>query len=181
MRQLLKLHQESRCAAVTRIEADVTRQRPDTLQLNFFASGVISDLRIPARKTPARAEELWRHTCFEAFVRPAQSSAYYEFNFAPSLHWAAYRFDTYRTGMHIAGEARDPKFEVRSSDSGYEMQVSLELSRFADLRDGALLRINLAAVIEETGGRISYWAVAHAPGKADFHQADCFTLELPAA
>ena len=181
MRQILKLHPESQCVAVTRVEVEVARQFPDFMQLNYFVWGTMSDLRIPAKTTPARADGLWRHTCFEAFVRPAQGVAYYEFNFAPSLHWAAYRFNAYRSGMRMAGEARDPTLEVRSTASRYELQASLDFSRFPDLRDHALLQLNLAAVIEESSGRISYWAVTHPPGKADFHHGNCFTLELPAA
>jgi hypothetical protein len=40
-------------------------------------------------------------------------------------------------------------------------------------------RVGLAAVVEETSGHRSYWALAHPPGKPDFHHADCFTLEVP--
>jgi hypothetical protein len=47
-------------------------------------------------------------------------------------------------------------------------------------KDG-VWRLGLSAVIEETNGTISYWAVAHPPGKADFHHSDCFALELTAA
>jgi hypothetical protein len=36
----------------------------------------------------------------------------------------------------------------------------------------------LAAVIDETSGHKSYWALAHPPGKADFHHSDCFALEF---
>jgi hypothetical protein len=46
---------------------------------------------------------------------------------------------------------------------------------------GASWRLGLSAVIEETSGRISYWALAHPPGKADFHHSDCFAHELPPA
>jgi hypothetical protein len=37
------------------------------------------------------------------------------------------------------------------------------------------------AVIEEEGGRKSYWAIAHRPDRPDFHHASCFagTLEAP--
>jgi hypothetical protein len=42
-------------------------------------------------------------------------------------------------------------------------------------------RLALSAVIEETDGRKSYWALAHPPGTPDFHHPDCFTLELPRA
>ena len=42
----------------------------------------------------------------------------------------------------------------------------------------ALWRLGLSAVIEDTSGRKSYWALAHPPGKPDFHHADCFAHEF---
>ena len=42
-------------------------------------------------------------------------------------------------------------------------------------------RLGLSAVIEEADGTKSYWALAHPPGSPDFHHADCFVVELPAA
>jgi len=39
-------------------------------------------------------------------------------------------------------------------------------------------RLSLSAVIEQADGRLSYWALAHPPGKPDFHRADCFTCEI---
>jgi hypothetical protein len=50
-----------------------------------------------------------------------------------------------------------------------------------DLPSDAPWLLGLSAVIEEMNGRLSYWALAHPPGKPDFHHADCFALELPAA
>ncbi|WP_423604253.1 DOMON-like domain-containing protein [Sphingomonas sp. MS122] len=38
----------------------------------------------------------------------------------------------------------------------------------------------ISAVIEESDGTKSYWALDHAHGKPDFHHPDCFALELPA-
>ena len=40
-------------------------------------------------------------------------------------------------------------------------------------------QLALTAVIEETNGVKSYWALKHAPGKPDFHAADGFVVELP--
>ena len=37
-----------------------------------------------------------------------------------------------------------------------------------------------SAVIADKDGRIAYWALAHPPGKADFHHKDCFALQLEA-
>jgi hypothetical protein len=180
MRESLRLHPDSQCAAATRVEAEVAHPRPGSLVLSYVVSGRIGGLRLPpivaagAAGTAARSDELWRHTCFEAFLRPAAGREYYEFNFSPSTQWAAYRFDAYRSGMQVAGEIGPPRIDVRSSAERYTLQAALELDRLSS----ASWRLGLAAVIEETNGRKSYWALAHPPGKPDFHHADCFALEL---
>src|SRR6266571_6800294 len=98
MRQTLRLHPDSSCFAVTHIEVDIARPQTRSLVLAYIVTGRISDVAMPPPvAAAARTDELWRHTCFEAFV--GAGVAYYEFNFAPSTHWAAYRFSSYRTGM----------------------------------------------------------------------------------
>jgi hypothetical protein len=181
MRQALKLHPVSRCTAATRVEVDVARPRRCGLVLHYLVTGKISDLRMPPVAAPARADELWQHTCFEAFVRALPGAAYYEFNFAPSTQWAAYRFGAYRREMSVANEVSAPLVEVQSSGQLYKLQASLELDGMSNLPSDAVWRLGLSAVIEEASGCKSYWALAHPPGKADFHHSDGFALELPPA
>jgi hypothetical protein len=181
MRQALKLHPDSLCSAVTHIDVDVARQHPGSLLLSYVVTGKIADLRLPPVVTAARTDELWRHTCFEAFVGSSADDAYYEFNFAPSTQWAAYRLDSYRSGMQVAAEVSASRIEMQSSPGCYTLQASLALDWLSRLPGDARWRLGLAAVIEETSGRRSYWALAHPPGKADFHHSDCFTQELPPA
>ena len=88
--------------AVTRIDVDIVRPRPGHLVLRYVVAGRAKDLRLPPVSAPVRADELWRHTCFEAFVQASPGASYYEFNFAPSTQWAAYEFDAYRSGMRVA-------------------------------------------------------------------------------
>jgi hypothetical protein len=104
--------------------------------------------------------------------------AYYEFNFAPSTQWAAYWFDSYRSGMRVATEIGAPRIEVQSSRACYRLQAGLEMDQMSSLRIDGKWRIGLAAVIEETSDHKSYWALAHPPGKADFHQSESFVLEF---
>jgi hypothetical protein len=172
LRRALSLHPDSRCAAVTSIEVEVAHPRPGSLLLTYVVTGTIRDLRLPPSASPARTDELWRHTCFEAFVRMPNGEAYYEFNFAPSTEWAAYRFDGYRAGMRVADEIRAPRIEVPSGAERCAVWASLELGVAAG-------RLGLAAVIEESNGNKSYWALTHPPGKPDFHHSDCFALEFP--
>ncbi|MGA7710414.1 MAG: DOMON-like domain-containing protein [Rhizomicrobium sp.] len=173
MRRALKIHPDSLCDAATQIEVEIWHPRSNHLTLCYVVTGKICDLVLPPLTAPARSDDdLWQHTCFEAFFRSGEM--YYEFNFAPSTQWAVYHFNGYRNGKRVANEVGVPLIEVKSSGAILKMLVLLECPR-----DEAGW-LGLSAVIEESGGRKSYWALAHPPGKADFHHSDCFALELPA-
>ncbi len=180
MRQLLKPHPDSSCVAAAHIEVGIARPRVDSLVLSYVVTGNVSDIRMPPVTADARSDELWRHTCFEAFVGAASGAGYYEFNFAPSTQWAAYWFTGYRSGKRIAAEISTPSIEVRSSPDRYTLQALLELGGLSGLSSKAL-RLGVAAVIEDANGDKSYWALAHPPGKPDFHHADGFALEFSPA
>jgi len=178
MRLALQLHPDSLCLSPTHIEVDVASPRAGNLMLCYCVTGKTSDLQIPPVMAAARTDELWEHTCFEAFVGTSSGDAYYEFNFAPSTQWAAYWFSSYRSGKRIAPAINAPRIEVQSGPECYTLQASLELDRLSNLPRDAIWRLGLSALIEETSGRKSYWALAHPPGKADFHHSDCFAHEF---
>lgn len=179
MRRSLLLHPDSRCAAAESIEAEVTGSRPADLAVRYFVAGNMRDLLLPLPSGPGRADELWRHTCFELFLCVGGENAYCEFNFAPSLAWAAYRFDGYRQGMRPL-EVTAPRIELRQDVRSFELQAALNLDGVFQSGEPADWFLGLSAVIEETNGRFSYWALTHAAGKPDFHHADSFALRLGA-
>ena len=179
MRLALQLHPGSSCAAVTGIAVEVQRTgHPNRLTLVYTAVGTTTDLRLPPVKESRRADELWQTTCFEAFVKSPADDAYYEFNFSPSTEWAAYRFTGYRSGMSVAADIA-PRIETARGKARIELRASIDLGRV--MPSDAPWRLGLSAVIEEVSGRKSYWALAHPPGRPDFHHADCFALELAGA
>lgn len=180
MRQALKLHPDSRCDAVTAIEVEAARPAAGRLCLRYRVTGDPGGLVLPAAAAPARAEGLWKQTCFEAFLRGAPGGAYTEVNLAPSRLWAAYAFEGYRAGMRPA-EIAAPQVETGIEAESYELRADLTLDALPDLPAAAPWQLGLSAVIEEAGGRRSYWALTHPPGKPDFHHSDCFALELAAA
>ena len=153
------------------------RRLADGFAFRFQLSGRPPDLIVPAIKSPAerrRADELWRHTCFEFFAGPAAARRYLEFNLAPSGDWNAYTFDEYRTGM-------------RPCDGG----VAAEASRDGDTWSGTLRGTPLPAffgagpvvmgasvVLEYSDGLREYWALAHAAAQPDFHHRGAFVLTL---
>jgi hypothetical protein len=164
----LKLHPDSRCDSVTAIAVDVARQENGRVNLRYEVTGEIAGLTIPGEAVPARASELWKHTCFEAFAL-REDGGYEEFNFSPSTSWAAYQFDSYRAGMREM-ETPPPQVEVHHAEKSLILIAQLQLREVG--------RLGLSAVIETIDGDISYWALAHALGRPDFHHPDSFAIDL---
>jgi hypothetical protein len=171
MCHLLIPHPLTPCEAVTRLEVEVGREG-DGLALRYRLTGDLDRLAIPARTAPARIDGLWEHTCFEAFVA-GDGDGYCEFNFAPSTAWAAYRFDGYRRGMAPLEGIAAPGIEAATTPGVLEVGVRLTLPP-------GPARLGLTAVIEEAGGRLSYWALRHPAERPDFHDAGGFALEIQA-
>ena len=177
MRQRLTLHPASRCDAILKIEIEAEMAGP-RLSLRYVASGRIGEVKIPALSGPDRTDGLWKSTCFEAFIGSDEGDAYYEFNFAASTQWASYRFASYREGMTPALETIEPDIQTRAGAGGLDLRGLIDLRRLGALPGDESLLLGVAAVIEETSGALSYWALAHPRGKPDFHHKDGFVLEL---
>ncbi|WP_240320709.1 DOMON-like domain-containing protein [Sphingomonas crusticola] len=167
----LSLHPDSR-SPVESIEIAVLRDASGPLLLTYHLFGALNRVIFPPARPSLRTDELWKHSCVEAFL--AAGSGYYELNFSPSSQWAAYRFDSYRTGMQ---DLRMPtplvswKLEGERAELAVRVELPLDVS-------GSL---GLSAVIEDIEGKRSFWALAHSPGPPDFHNAACFAAELPPA
>jgi hypothetical protein len=169
----LRPHPAAPCGAAIEVDATAARPGPGLLKLTYVVTGDLGALYLPPAGQPMRANELWKRTCFEAFVRPGADKAYFEFNFAPTRWWASYRFDGYREGMADAG-ITPSDIQAHTGGERFELTVTLDLSAWPDRP----WRLGLSAVIEELNGEKSYWALAHPPVKPDFHHADGFVLEL---
>ncbi len=163
----LVAHPNTAVATVQSIEVAVW-QSGDRWHFRYLVEGA-DDLNLPDPQPNGRQDELWRRTCFEAFVR-LHGASYVELNFSPSGEWAAYRFDDYRSGMS------KEEAEVETWLDFGEGWMALEAAvRCNALSPGASL--GLSAVIEERG-QTSYWALAHPDGPPDFHDRACFTALL---
>ena len=127
---------------------------------------------IPEEQEPARADELWKTTCFEAFLRAEGEEPYREWNFAPSGQWAAYDFTGHRDGMAAADLETPPYIRVEDNLIWWALGATIAVEA------GTSWNMGLSAVLEEKNGTKSYWALAHSGEKPDFHDADCFIARL---
>jgi hypothetical protein len=164
--------------AVRGVEVRIQQEAGGALNLVFSLSADLSRVRVPASRTPRRADELWKHTCFEAFVVISGEPTYAELNFSPSSEWAAYLFTGYRENMKPLDIEQPRPMRIRSGPHGLDMHVVARRVNPPTPEEGARSRVGLAAVIEEIDGRISYWSLKHPAGKPDFHHPEAFALEL---
>lgn len=173
-------HPQTPGPCVHKVGARIAATPGGCLALTFSLSGELPRLRIPPPLPPLQADGLWRHTCFEVFLRMECDEAYFELNFSPSGLWAAYAFRGYRDGAPL-GQEMDPEIAVRRLPSELELDVVVRLDRLLPSRPkGSRLRLGLSAVVEDESGKLSYWAIAHPPGRPDFHHPHVFALELHA-
>lgn len=171
MRSQLKIHPDLPAPPVRALTCIATRTG-GALHLSYELTGDLDAIAWPAPTASQRIDELWRHTCFEAFVRPGEGEGYAEFNVSPSTQWAAYRFDAYRAGMRPL-EVAAPLVVVERNSDLFSLTATFDLQDTA--RDWT---VGLSAVIEDIDGVKSYWALRHPPGKPDFHHADGFAARL---
>lgn len=169
----LLCHPDTPCPAIAAVGAKISQTDDYGWEIAFVAVGDPAALAIPAEAPRVHTDGLWRTTCFELFLGKAGDS-YAELNFSPSGAFAAYHFDHYRTGMKKI-DLPVPEIEL---DVGSErLTMIVRLCEDCLPWDGSG-QIGISAVIQETGGCTSYWALAHPAGRPDFHQRDCFALAL---
>jgi hypothetical protein len=173
--------------AVRGVDFRVQREPSGILILRYVLRAEMLHVRVPTLEAPARADGLWQHTCFEAFISTATerggpvtgTDGYYELNFSPSRQWAIYSFDRYREGMSSADVTVPPELALRRFDDRLELDATIGLADLKGLREAPTLKLAVSTVVEDDSGTLSYWALKHAPGKPDFHHPDGFVLELP--
>jgi len=172
---LLVAHPGHPPSSVTQIEARVIGRDANWLRVRWRVEGA-GQLVVPAFAGKGRADELWRTTCFELFLKPLGGDSYVEINLSPSERWNAYDFAGYRASMSERPFPREPECTMRQGSTFAIFDAAIPVGGLPD----ADCAMGLSAVIEEQGEATSYWALAHPERKPDFHAPACFAAVLPA-
>jgi hypothetical protein len=173
----LQAHPTTPAGFVQRLEVTLSAESDASLHFIYSLRGNLTDLDIPAAAAAQRTDELWRQTCFEAFLRPAGSQGYLELNFSPSSEWAAYSFSSYRKDMTSATLASQPAIVCEHDSQRLTLEARVTLAQLISTD----VQLALSAVLRARSGKISYWALRHAPGKPDFHHDASFVATLHGA
>jgi hypothetical protein len=140
-----------------------------SLFLHYELTGDLDALRLPERAAqPKPQDDLWRHTCFEAFLGDPAGPRYVEFNFSPSGCWAGYAFSRLRTRATPGPAAMTHGPICKHNNHTLTLEVRLRIGSLPwPMTDGAPL--GLAAVLAARDGHLTYWALRHPRAKPDFH------------
>ncbi len=176
-------HPATPCGSVDRLTARVGHDASARAwQLRYTLTGDLARLRIPTpARRPAATDGLWRHTCFEAFVGPADDAAYREYNFSPSGDWAGYLFRSERLRDDAAPALPAPRITCAQDTLAHTLTLDCWLPSEALPDAGIDLLLGLSAVIECADGNLSYWALHHPAPHPDFHPRAGWTARLPAS
>ncbi len=138
-------------------------------KVNLFELSKVTQLWNPSQVL--REDELWKHTCFEAFLNPLGLEIYYELNFSLKPAWNLYRFERYRFPQPPPVNS---DFEIQSFNwDSIENKLKVELKNKTKYKK---FKIGLTAVLEEKNGNKNYCALEHLGSQPDFHSQDSFTI-----
>jgi hypothetical protein len=171
-------HPQTTSAAVKKLRIGVKALiHKGDLTLHYELTGDLDNLLIPEPQSPEEADQLWQHTCVEAFIAFEDETRYHEFNFSPSGQCAAYAFNDYRVRKDWQA-SKAPT--LRWTRSGNQLLLEAVITH-ANLPDNPLskaYRLGLSAVLEMNDAKLSYWALCHPRDVPDFHHRGGFTLTL---
>ena len=177
--QRLWPHPTTVCPDVQALHVRVSQTPEGAWHLRYELASDLDALRLPAvDEAPGARDELWRHTCFEAFAGRADSSSYHEFNLSPAGHWAAWRFGAERVRRFGAPALPAPRLECHRAERLLTLDAWLPAAALPE-GDGEHV-LGLCAVVESANGRLSYWALAHPRAQPDFHDRRGWLARGPA-
>lgn len=132
--------------------------------IDFNSKGIKKNL------TTNRADELWKHTCFEAFWAEPGKPDYWEFNVAANGIWNIYYFNSYRSPSPPQ-ESYDfelIKFEFSSTKLSALLNCNVAITS---------LEAALTSIIKTNLNQTLYFATCHSGTKPDFHIRESFQLK----
>lgn len=176
----LQPHSDSPRLPVDSLTAEARRTADGKIEMIYRLTGDLDQLAIPELSDPSRADELWKHTCFEIFILKDEAPGYVEFNFAPTGRWAAYSFRSRRSGMADIGAVKEAPIGTLSMGEQFVLKASVDLSGVDGLPADRPWRAAISTIIEAADGRKAYWAVQHPEGNPDFHAPEGFVIDLAA-
>lgn len=132
-----------------------------------------------ATPNKTRLIKLWEKTCFEMFIKN-QNDQYIEFNFSPNFEWNCFYFNQKGDALVEYEKMVRPKTDILLSSADFFIVCEIRKEFFPkDFFDQkSQLSVGLTSVIKDRSGINSYWALAHADTRPNFHHFDSFKYKF---
>lgn len=126
-----------------------------------------------------RLLKLWEKTCFEFFLKN-EKDEYVEFNFSPSFEWNCFYFKQKGDALKEWELMNRPETQILLSLDHYFIVVELRKELFPKgfFDKKTELSAAITSVIKDKKGKMSYWALAHADTRPNFHDFRSFLGSL---
>ncbi len=119
----------------------------------------------------SREDNIWKSTCFEAFINPENSDRYWEINVSPLHKWNFYEFSGYRTPQPPREAGNFQLLAIKVGDGSLWASFSCDFEKFRKFN------VALTCILESKDGILSYWAKKHVLASPDFHHASTLVLK----
>lgn len=137
--------------------------KTDQLDVSFLVSGPVSRIHLPTLShQPLFQQDLWKHTCFEIFIKQQNSPRYWEWNFSPSGDWWNQSFEAYRKAS--ANNQLAPPLHTEFFKCERELRLAASILLPCESPE-----VLVAAILFFEGGQPTYWAKSHPRSEPDFH------------
>ena len=151
-----------------------------SIGVEFDLYGLLGHLVLPEQSASVdkRCDELWRHTCFELFVREEnnEKAGYFECNFSPCGDWNIFSLVSYRKEMVPADVVSAPKITTEITKKIFSLRAEVDLIGLVS--ESSNIEVGVCCIVENRDGKLGYWALSH-PGEApDFHDSRSFIVRL---
>ena len=165
--------------AVEGIEYGIWRDG-GSIGVEFDIYGLLSHLVLPPQTASVgkRCDDLWRHTCFELFVREEgnETAGYLECNFSPAGNWNMYSFTSYRKQMVLADAVSGPQITTEMTKKIFTLRAEVDLAGLVS--ESSHVEVGVSCIVENRDGKLGYWALSHPGEIPDFHDPRSFTVRL---
>ncbi len=156
------------------VNAELTQVSPHLCFIQYSLIGSLHFIQwTPTTSEPRRCDDLWQHTCLEAFFSLDQqaNSPYTEMNISPAGHWNFYDFSAYRTDQR-----RTDHVSVAITSKNQTDQALFQVEIKSPLKPLLLQYCGISVILEFQDGEKSYWALDHISPRPDFHNKMSWTL-----
>ncbi len=159
----------------------IVERKKSVLSIEFHLSGQMNKINCPPPQgVQQRLDQLWKHTCFEAFFSWDDNIFYWELNVSPTGDWNLYYFDDYRSGQMSEKRIENIPFKLNEFNlNSYKNRIIIDLSKIIpETKVAQELQLSLTAVLENKDLSKTYWATDHLGEKPDFHIRKSFYIRI---